>query len=422
MGNKTISVFEYETLLVDGLFLTQEHFKALVKFNDLHGGKYFRIGYNKVTFNSYVGVIQVGNRTIEILPKADVSGKDVASAKNKWQAALLSMLKKVGYLKINSTDKAAQDSTRHNLLELYLFSFLQEVQKVIHVGFVKKYRKVSSNSKVLKGRMLMSKQIQHNIIHQERFYTENTIYDGNHLLNNIIKKALKIVICTTSNQHLKMEFSKFILHFQDIEVWNGAIADLDGIVLNRKSSRYQDVLELSKLIIKSFSPDLSAGKENIISILFNMNTLFEKFVLKCLKDFTNDFSEYSLSITGQERMIFWKDRVIKPDIVLTYKEKGQEEKKVVIDAKWKVIEEDNPSINDLRQMYTYNLQFGASKALLFYPRTNQNNKGVINYAPMGHEFDLEHGCGLYFAELFEEGVISNKFAYRLIKEHFNLKI
>jgi 5-methylcytosine-specific restriction enzyme subunit McrC len=419
MGSKAITVYEHEKLCIGDREFNFAHFNALVKFNEAHGGKYFRIGFNKIVFGAYVGVIQVGTRTIEILPKVDAYTRDEELTKTKWQKALLAMLTKAGYVKINPTDRAFQHSTNRNLLEVYLFNFLTEVQQIVQRGFVKKYLKVNANAKVLKGRLLINKQLQHNLIHKERFFTQHEVYDTNHLLNGLIKKAVQIVICVTSNSYLRLEFSKLLLHFEGIDAWAGSHSQLDQLVLNRKSMHYRDALDLAKLIIKNFSPDQSAGQEHILAILFNMNTLFERFVFKCFKDMAEVFSAYSLKVSGQQKILFWKDKKIVPDIVCSFK-MGEEEHKVIIDAKWKIIDPDDPSDEDLRQMYAYNLQFGATRALLMYPRTYQRNLGPALFQPLAHQLKLEHGCELYFANIFEDNVVSNRFAAKWIEQHLGI--
>lgn len=419
MASKAIPVFEHDTLSVGDNGFNDAHFNALIKFNDAHGGKYFRIGFNKIVFGSYVGVIQVGNRTIEILPKADVHTQGDLVTRKRWQKALLAMLSKAGYVKINPTDKAFQHSTSRNLLEVYLFNFLSEVQKIVQRGFVKKYLQITSNAKVLKGRLLINKQLQNNLIHKERFFTQHSVYDNNHLLNSVIKKAVKIVISTTNNQYLRLEFSKLLLHFEQVDIWAGKVSQLDSIPLNRKSMHYAEALDLATLIIKNFSPDQSAGQENILAILFDMNALFERFVLKCFKEVATEFAAHSLQVSGKQEMLFWKDKKIIPDIVFSYK-KGEEEHKLVVDTKWKVIQEDKPSDADLRQVYAYNLQFGATKALLFYPKTDQENLGSTVFEPLGHQLNLEHSCELYFADIFEEDVVSTRFASLLIKQQLGI--
>ena len=69
-NKKFIQVFEYQKLRYDdsGDF-RKHHFDAMVKFNERHQNKYFTIIHQGIRFGSYVGVIQIGGLTIEILPK-----------------------------------------------------------------------------------------------------------------------------------------------------------------------------------------------------------------------------------------------------------------------------------------------------------------------------------------------------------------
>lgn len=419
MVNKPITVFEHDTLLVGEKGFGEPHFNALAKFNDAHGSKYFRIGYRKITFGAYVGVIQVGTRTIEILPKADVHTQQDELNKKRWQRALLAMLAKAGYIKINPTDKAHQHTTGRNLLEVYLFNFLTEVQRIVQLGQVKKYHRQQSNAKALKGRLLIDKQLQHNLVHKERFYTEHAVYNTNHTINGILKRAIKIITTTTVNPYLSVEFNKLMLHFDQIDLWEGNPAQLDNISLDRKSQHYAHALELASLIIKKYSPDQSAGRENILAILFDMNTLFERFVLRCFKDAAAEFAPYALQVSAKTEMPFWKDKKIIPDIIFTYQKDGKEQK-LIIDTKWKVIQQDRPSDEDLRQMYAYNLQFGATKALLFYPKTSQENLGAAAFEPLAHQLLLEHSCELYFADIFKEDIVSTRFAAQLLKQQLGI--
>ena len=70
-----IQVFEYNSLQYgteyNGVLFKESHFNALVKFNELHQNRYFSIGYKKITFKNYVGVLQVDGLVIEVLPKID---------------------------------------------------------------------------------------------------------------------------------------------------------------------------------------------------------------------------------------------------------------------------------------------------------------------------------------------------------------
>jgi 5-methylcytosine-specific restriction enzyme subunit McrC len=411
-----ITVFEYDTLYIDGQNFKQSHFNALVKFNDKHGSKYFHVGYEKIIFKSYVGVIQVGNRIIEVLPKADNTFEKDNNSHNKWQDALISMLKAIGFIKTERLDKSSQGSSAKSLLDIYLYSFLENLEILTKLGLIKKYRKVSSNSIVMKGRLLVNKQVQYNYIHKERFYTEYTLYNTNNPLNQILKRAIIIIIDNCVNAHLQNGFRKLLMQFEDIDVWYGKQNELDHIILDRKTIAYEEALLFSKLIIKNYSLNFSAGQDSVFALLFNMNVIFEKYVLKCMKDFRDEFKDYNLFVSGQESKFFWDNKKLRPDIVLHYRIGGIE-KKIIIDTKWKVLNENGePSDSDLKQMFTYNVQFGSTRAMLFYPKTNQLNQGFKDFGPSEHNFVLEHGCALHFADLFEGDKISNNFARDFLKD------
>jgi 5-methylcytosine-specific restriction enzyme subunit McrC len=90
--------------------------------------------------------------------------------------------------------------------------------------------------------------------------------------------------------------------------------------------------------------------------------------------------------------------MIRPDIVIN---SGGEN--YVIDTKWKVLKENKPSDDDLKQMYTYNLHFASKHSLLVYPFVNdiKNRKGEYH---LKHHFDSKeeaHYCQIVFVDIFD---------------------
>ena len=72
---KTIQVFEFDEIKqgrkYDGETFEAHELLAIQKYNTINKNKYFTLTHNGVKFKNYVGVLQVGKLTIEILPKAD---------------------------------------------------------------------------------------------------------------------------------------------------------------------------------------------------------------------------------------------------------------------------------------------------------------------------------------------------------------
>lgn len=410
--NNTISVFEHEKLIVNQKGFNQSHFKALVKFNDLHGSKYFTVGFNKITFKSYVGVLQVGNKIIEILPKADnSSASSNEQSVAKWQSALLAMLQKAGHIRLNETEKASQNVTKRNLLDVYLHTFLKETEHLVHLGLVKKYRRTTNNGKVLKGRLAIHKHIQCNLIHKEQFYTEHSVYNIDNRYNSILKKALKIIKDCSPDTSIKQSAVQLLHYFEDVGTWDGSVTEPEKFIFDRKTEPYQYAISLAYLIICNFCPDFSAGNHHILAILFDMNRLFESYVYKTLKKCESIFYQQNLSVSSQNSKSFWGGKTICPDILLSYQIPDNKPVSFIVDTKWKIIPEGDPSDNDLKQMFVYNFQFGVRKSILFYPKTDQSNRLVKNYETSEFAKDIKHGCELYFVDLFDEdGRFSDGFA------------
>lgn len=390
-NKKFIQVFEYQKLRYDdsGIF-RKHHFDAMVKFNELHQNKYFTIIHNGIRFGSYVGVIQIGGLTIEILPKAD---NNENADKNLWQNILLNMLKICKKIQVESISETQLKKRYHSILDVYFELYLNEVEKLVKKGLIKKYRKNQSNQNALKGKLLFAQNIQQNLVHKERFYCEHQVYDKNHLLHQILYKGL-LVLKTFVNDNLKDKLNRLLFEFQDIENINIQKKHFDKIIIDRKNKDYQKAIDIAKIIILNYSPSLNYGNENLLTLLFDMNALWEEYIFRILQKHKTD--EIEVSFQNSDK--FWENKRIRPDIVL----KTQNET-FVIDTKWKIIEANNPSDDDLKQMFVYNLHWKAEKTLLLYPKTNQidSNFGTFHFDNLGKK------CKLGFVDITNEITIKN---------------
>ncbi len=411
--NRQIQVFEYQSISIDNQFFTNRHYEKLARFNEKHGNKYFTLGYKKIVFGNYVGVIQVDNLTIEILPKADVLSGD----EYKWRNALLSILKSCGYLKVETLSHSKLRIKNFTLLELFLEYFLNEVEKVIHTNFIKDYRFVEGNLPKLKGRILFEKQLKHNLFHKEVFYTSHQIYDHNTFLNIAIKKALITLLNLPINKYLINRSKELLLYFEDSCIEHYNIRGFEKLKFNRHNQHYREAIQYAKLILFKNSPALSSGTNDVLAILFDMNLLFEKFIYSQIKKQEPSFKDIQLSISGQSSRVFWENKTIRPDIVLEYGISNK--KRIILDTKWKVLQSPNPSDSDLKQMFTYNIHFNSEKSILIYPYTSLSSTRPINFRP-SIGLDKKHYCQLFFLDLFDlEGNIKKDFANTFLEEILN---
>lgn len=393
-SSKPFVVFEHQPLIVgqryQGLEFKEKHRRAL----ELHFGRgdsvsYFRLIHNGVQFNEFVGVLQVANLVIEVLPKADRVEQDTY-----WRNILVEMLRVVGAFNIQAPT-SSRLSTRDNfILDLYFILFVEEVETLLHAGLVKKYRKKEANTSALKGALQFSHHLSKNLIHKERFYTRHTVYDKEHLLNQILLKTLDLLQKINRNPDLQSRISTLMLHFPELERPKITEYTFKSITYNRNTKRYQNAIEISRLLLLNYHPDLKSGQNDVLAIMFNMNELWEKFVYLSVRK----FAPKNLSVQSQKSAWFWRPVIgsrmsVIPDILI----RGAKEN-LVLDTKWKNIEVGNPSVDDLRQMYVYSKIFQANKVALVYPGSGESNSGCfykeITQEGVNQEISYTEECGI----------------------------
>jgi 5-methylcytosine-specific restriction enzyme subunit McrC len=390
-----IVVYEHEWLRTDkknkrGKILDQDCYLALCSFFSKMKLPYFSLIHNGIQFCEYVGVIKIGNFTIEILPKAD---KNLSPDDSKWQKVLIQMLYKTGSFPISAPSNAKLSFKKSYILELYLKLFLDALEELIHVGLIKKYQMDSGNVKTLKGKLIFRKQIQLNLIHMERFYTKYTIYNFDHTLNQIIAEALSL-IPSIASLSLGLRAKQIEAYFPEVNFLAVTPQVFEKLKWDRKNKPYQKVIQIAKMLLLNFHPDLNNGKNHVLALLFDMNSLWEKYVLQCLKRAA--LKTDKVKVGGQEKALFWNNRKIIPDMVIRNKEKV-----IVIDTKWKALMKHKPSIEDVRQMYAYNHHFKSNRSILLYPNTyNIDGMSGDYYLPNPYlPNDKFHSCEVMFANV-----------------------
>jgi len=268
------------------------------------------------------------------------------------------------------------------------------------MGLIKKYRKESGNLHALKGRIVFPRHIRQNLIHRERVYTEHQVYDHEHLLNQILLKGLKILAVVSHNPLIRDRIHRVLLDFPEIQEVSIKKEHFDTLRLNRKSEPYRRALDIARMIILNYRPDIKSGSEHMLALLFDMNKLWEEYIYRMLKRIEDPW----IKVKVQTRKKFWEQRTIRPDLVISQRINGIE-RRYIIDTKWKIVDSGKPSDEDLKQMSVYNFYWESEQSILLYPKTLQQSLITGEYARL-QQIPGTKRCTLGFVEVIRNNALN----------------
>lgn len=390
------TVFEHEALRVGEKGFTETHRKALEDYHG-EGCPYFSLIHRGVKFNEYVGVLQAGSFSVEVLPKAD---KEFSGNEALWRPFLLTMLRAAGLLP-EATSTASLRLQPHSILELYMALFLGEARYLMQTGLVRQYRKTEGNHSALKGSLQFAAHLRHNLTHAERFYVRHTTYDRDHLHNALLRQTLELIAKIALSPTISGEAKALLLDFPETKAVSVSESLFQKLTYSRKTEGYQPAHAIARLLLLSYHPDLRRGANDVLALMFNANLLWEKYILKLLRRALNRQYPGKYSLREQVRTDFWQPaggpmQRVAPDIVVCEAANPQKAL-LVLDTKWKrLLPANRPADDDLKQMLIYNLYQGCGHSALVYPSSNFR-KSILG------QYQSAHGtvCSLQFVPVVE---------------------
>ncbi len=393
----SVELFEHETVRVgDSLrvrgggtyrFTEREH-DALARFNDAHGGRFFRLGHRSIKTTEFVGYVEVGDLAIEILPKADRAPVRAASGQ-VWRHGLLEMLRAATGLRLENPNPASQVVGRSTLLELVAQRLVEETERLVHEGLAKGYRDEEANGSTFRGKLLFRQHLRENLVRADRFYVRYATFDRDIVVNRILCEALHALDGLALSGGLAARAAACSATFPEVGRLHITNDTFDRITLGRSTVRYRDALILARMLLEQRAPELRAGQAPVFSVLFDMNVLWERYVASLFRNAAGR----RFDVSTQESTSIWRaagmaSRTVRPDIVVRVP--GKKTVLLVVDTKWKVAPDGIPSDDDLKQMFVYNELLAAPRAVLLYPSTGPATGRQGTYVGRAHHCATVH--------------------------------
>jgi len=381
--NRHITALEHEALRITPVptpgSITPEEAEVLTQLNESRPG-FCERGHRVVRLAQYCGVVNIGQRALEVLPKV---GETQSIAENR--GVLLRLLRAAGARNGFHALPATQHLERRPLLEIFIALFMDEVSTLVRGGLMRQYREHEEDLRVVRGRIVLPRQFG---VHFNRPDVIASRYDD-HTTDNVWNRAVKAALRKARpwivSADLDRRWIELMAAMDDVADVRVRARELDRMVYDRQAVRYRDVMTCVRWILSVLSPTLRAGEETAPAFLFDMNAVFERAVANSLR---RQLAEIDPRLVVREqaagrslaRLNGHRAFGLRPDIIVT---RGRETL-LIADTKWKRYEitasgHAKPSREDMYQMNAYASAFGVERLALIYPWNPDREAGETAY-------------------------------------------
>lgn len=324
---------------------------------------------------SWVGVIKYKNLHLEILPKLICDKDD----NTQILSNLLFMLSYTKKLDIKTGNVAKLSKSKNPFIEVLIREFAQSLFDSLKRLTPKNYIREEENLNYLKGKLKFSENIRYNSTNQAKFYCEYDEYSENNILNQLFLYISVCLYSISKDNNNKKTLSFIINYYADIKLIKFDKFKASKIKLARNQELFKKAFGLAKMFIENTSVDLSKNKVENITLIWDMNKLFEEFVFEIMKKSENEWGWEFVAQKGRQLLCedTNKKRNTFVDIYCTRSSDGYN---IILDTKYKKLQSfDDFSNADVFQVSSYCLLHGVEHAILLYPRYDKEKPAIPDY-------------------------------------------
>ena len=328
-----------------------------------------------IVAKSWVGVIKYKKHQFQILPKLICDNENTENILKN----LIFMLSYTKKLDIKTNDTAKLLNSRNPFIEILIREYAKSLFESLKRITPKKYVREEDNLNYLKGKIKFTENIRYNCINQSKFYCEYDEFSENNILNQLFL-FVSTCLYNVSNDNYNKKTLKFIInYYNDIKLVRFDKFKVGKIKLSRNQNLFKKPFNLAKMFIEKTSVDLSKNKFENLTLIWDMNKLFEEFVFEIMKQNKDKFEWEFIAQKGKRLLKnnYNKKRNTYVDI---FAESLNNDKKIIIDTKYKKFKNiDDFSNADVFQVSTYCLLHNAKHAVLSYPRWDKNEPEIQHF-------------------------------------------
>ena len=369
-----IIVKEYAKVEINDSYL--DKLQAYLKCQKLESA--LKVTRQGIKTKSWVGVIKYKNLHLEILPKliSEDANNDKKISEEERSIILKNLIFLLSYTKnldIKTNDNAKLSTEKNPFIEILIREFATSLFESLKRFTPKRYVREEENLNYLKGKIKFSENIRYNCTNQAKFYCEYDEFSENNLLNQLFLFVSTCLYNISNNSYNKKTLKFIINYYSDISFVRFDKFKVRKIKLTRNQELFKKSFNLAKMFVEQTSVDLSKNKFENITLVWDMNKLFEEFIFELIKRKIPECSPIAQKTKRLLRSTQETKRDTKVDILIQHPQ-------IIIDTKYKKFTNfDDISSADIYQVTTYCLLHNYKRAILLYPQYDKKAPDICDY-------------------------------------------
>lgn len=373
MNSRHLLTYEHKSLrLMPHGSLPREAYEAFLEHLPLMPTHALTPTHDGLRTGSYCGLVQCQDWTLEILPK--VYGTQHDQPARGLLTRMLGACFDIPVWQHGLADAEVAD----DLLQVVVSAFFKEALQQLRQGWVKSYVDTTESLTRPRGTIRISEQVRRGRASAHQIHCAFDELTENNPHNQAIKAALLAARNWLGvGSRLNTQADQLLFALADVEPVTLSGDEIRNLTLNRIMQRYARLLMLSSWLVDLLGPDVHNGQRQGLSLLFDMNTLFQDYLAAAMHEAIRKHPLRERLKLTQERPTRYllKNQdgeplfLMKPDLCLSLD--GQ--LVAILDAKWKLLklaELDRKSAvsqADLYQLLAYGHSYSCKRLALVYP-------------------------------------------------------
>ncbi len=238
----------------------------------------YQAGSRSLQAAQHVGVVRMGTRTIQILPKMYRTATNTAARVHEATANVLYLLHYAGQLPISEHAIAALSARNSDWFELLTYLIASHLQTAWHRGPARTYQRVNAAQTALKGKLRIADQLRRpgrNHLFALTFDEFTADTPLNRMLRFVVERLWRLT-CSIANRRILADLRGWMDEVTLLPALSAA--DIEQVAIDRLNSRYAPLLTLAKLFLEQQAIQLAGGDTPSFAFTFDMNRLFEGFI------------------------------------------------------------------------------------------------------------------------------------------------